>query len=144
MQLTGFAISNGEVSTKDLLVNIAMNWDTSSNLIYEICIAKKDFFGPAYASVKNLGEITLNVEINGLKMPVMLNTAGMHNGVAERMVKVAECGGGGMDNGNSQGGDFNNAREQYAQTEQASGNVNHASLATKTCLRKVCIEQSNQ
>ena len=66
MQVSGFADSNGEISTKNPAIPLAINWDSSSNLVYEIGIAKKEFFGADYTAKDELENIGLNVELNGL------------------------------------------------------------------------------
>jgi len=66
MQVNGFANANGEISTSNIAVHAAINWDSLSNMVYEIAIAKKEFYGAGY-NVKDLsGDITLSVELNGL------------------------------------------------------------------------------
>ena len=63
MQLTGFATNNGEVPIKSNGVQVAINWDSASNLIYEIAISKTGFFGKEYIAKDALAGITLAVEV---------------------------------------------------------------------------------
>ena len=66
MQVNGFANLNGDVPAKDSGVQVAVNWDSASNLIYEVAIAKKEFFGSGYILKDMMEDITLSVEVNGL------------------------------------------------------------------------------
>jgi hypothetical protein len=111
MDVKGFASANGEVPVKNASgLNVAMNWDSASNLIYEIAIPKKEFFGAHYSPKEASEEITLSVEVNALKhMPTEggnknsdgeshgegMNGGGMHGSGME---------GGGMHGGGSYGG----------------------------------------
>ena len=96
MQVTGFATRNGDISTKDTSICAAINWDSTSNLIYEIAIAKKEFFGAAYSSKDAMDDITLSVEINALK-----------NAEGDGKYAGHNSGGGGMHmSGGMQGGGY--------------------------------------
>ena len=72
----------------------------SSNVIYEVAIAKKEFFGAGYTAKDDKDDITLSVELNGLSHSETgdAKTGGYHggnensgdaNGGEENMVAVA-------------------------------------------------------
>jgi hypothetical protein len=116
MQVKGFASANGEIPVKNASgLNVAMNWDSASNLFYEIAIPKKEFFGADYSPKEASEEITLSVEVNALKhMPSEgqnksgdgeshgegMNDGGMHGGG----MHGSGMGGEGMHEGGSYGG----------------------------------------
>jgi hypothetical protein len=68
MDAEGFASGNGIVPVKNPSgINAAINWDSSSDLVYELAIPVKEFFGDGYTAKNATDEITLNVEVNALK-----------------------------------------------------------------------------
>ena len=66
MQVSGFANANGEIPTNNTGIQAAINWDSLSNMVYEIAIAKNEFYGAGYSAKDLSGDITLSVELNGL------------------------------------------------------------------------------
>ncbi len=151
MQVNGFATLNGEVPVKDSLIHVAINWDTSSNLIYEVAIAKKEFFGAGYTVKDDKDDITLSVELNGLSHSETgdAKTGGYHSGDANGGDMSGggghgggmHGGGGGMHGGgggsHGGGGGFNGANEKYQSQEGALlNNPNHASLNEKTSFKQ--------
>ncbi len=137
MQLNGFAITNGEVSTKDSLIQAAVNWDSASNFICEFAIAKKEFFGTNYTAKEAMENITLGVEVNALpksEYPKSRNPvykgSGMHEG-------GMQGGGGGMHGGGRMhGGGFNGGGRQQNTEANPMNNDNTPSLSTKTSFKQ--------
>jgi len=66
MQVNGFAITNGEISINNAGIHAAISWDSVSNMVYEIAIAKNEFYGAGYSAKDLSAGITLSVELNGL------------------------------------------------------------------------------
>ena len=67
MLLEGFTTKNGAVSIHDAAgIQAAINWDSTSNLIYEIAIPKKELLGNEEANRLTSDAITLSVEINAM------------------------------------------------------------------------------
>ena len=66
MHLEGFAAGNGVVPIRGEHVNVAMGWDSTDNLFYEIAIPIKELADPGYTAEELLKELTLEVAINAL------------------------------------------------------------------------------
>lgn len=66
MQVSGFVNTNGEIATDNSSIQAALNWDSSSNIVYEIAIPKTEFYGAGYTAKDLKNDITLTVELNGL------------------------------------------------------------------------------
>ena len=68
MNVEGFASANGEIPvTNSYGIIAAINWDSTSNLIYEIAIPKKEFFGASFSAKDASADINLSVEINKMQ-----------------------------------------------------------------------------
>ncbi len=149
MQVSGFATINGEIPIKDSAIQVAINWDTTSNLIYEVAISKKEFFGEGYTAKDDKDDITLSVELNGLSHSETgdAKTGGYHNGnTSSGDMSGGEGGhGGGMHGGGMHGGGggthgggggFNGASEKYADAQNSLMHPSSASLNTKTSFKQ--------
>jgi hypothetical protein len=151
MQVDGFTNINGEVPVKNAAVQAAINWDTASNLIYEVAISKKEFFGAGYTPKDDKNDITLNVELNGIPHSETgdAKSGGYHEGNTSSGDANGEGGthggggemhgGGGMHGGGMHGGSgggFNGASEKYADAQNTLMHPNSASLNTKTSFKQ--------
>lgn len=140
MQLNGFATINDEVPVKDSLIQVAINWDTTSNLIYEVAIAKKEFFGAGYTAKNDKEEITLSVELNGLLHSETgdAKTGGYHEGnKSGGDMNGEETHGDGTHGGSAHGGGgFNGASEKYADAQNSLMHPSSASLNEKTSFKQ--------
>ncbi len=129
MNVSGFATLNGDVSTNSPALHAAINWDSASNLIYEVSISKKEFFGADYNSKETSGDILLNVEINGL-----------HNIGKNNQNQYSENHEGGMHGGGMHGGGMRNKgfnTDKYNGGQQpSSNNANTVSLNTKASFKQ--------
>jgi len=133
MQVSGFANSNGEIPVKDSAIHVAVNWDTASNMVYEVSIAKKEFFGAGYSAKDLLSDITLNVELNGLSHAETGdakdgNTPSHSNGAHSGM-----HGGGGGTHG---GAGFNGGGEYQKPLSDPMNNTGNVSLNQKTSFKQ--------
>ena len=136
MQVGGFATVSGEVSTKDSLIQAAVNWDSASNFICEFAIAKKEFFGNNYTVKEAKESITLSVEVNALpksestgegRNPVY-KTGGTHGNEA----KGEGMPGGMKTNGNG----FNGGGRYQPKITDPMNNENKISLNTKSSFKQ--------
>lgn len=67
MMAEGFVTQNGTLPIHNAAgIQAAINWDSTSNLIYEIAIPKKEFIGKDEANRLTAKAITLSVEINAM------------------------------------------------------------------------------
>ena len=68
MDVDGFTTAKGEIPLQNPSgITAALNWDTASNLDYEIAIPQKEFFGAGYtAGSVSPSDITLSVELRAL------------------------------------------------------------------------------
>jgi hypothetical protein len=96
MDVKGFAFTNGILPIKGKNITVAMNWDSTGSLFYEIAVPITELFSNGYNAQELAKEITLNVEINALPQPPGRNT--------ERMTAAAPAGGGGGGFGGGGGG----------------------------------------
>lgn len=138
MEVSGFSTLNGQVPVKNPGVQVAVNWDSSSNLIYEIAISKKEFFGADYSSKETSNDITLSVEVNALPRSAATmqgksnyQGGGMHGGMH----------GGGM----HQGGGYNGGGYHHQNGEENS-NINtnsFSSLSQKTSFKQKFVLNNN-
>ena len=137
MQVSGFVNANGEISTNDSDIHVAVNWDSSSNMIYEVAIAKKDFFGTGFTAKDVLGDITMDVELNGLSHSEtgdMKSGGGPHGG---GMHAGMEGSGGSMHGGGMHGGGFNGGGGHGENPEHGNmNNSNNVSLNQKTSFKQ--------
>lgn len=142
MQVSGFLNTVGEISTNNPDIHVAINWDALSNMVYEVAIAKKEFYGADYILKNTLADITLNVELNGLshaeigdaKNGTHSHSSGVHGGMEDggNMGSGMHRGGGGM-----HGGGFSNGGRLPGGNE--GGNMNNAgniSLNQKTSFKQ--------
>ena len=83
MQVSGFSTANGIVPVQDTGLQVAVNWDSASNLIYEVAISKKEFFGAEYTAKEAMEDITLSVELNALPHSALGDekSGGYHTGM---------------------------------------------------------------
>jgi hypothetical protein len=126
MQVSGFATISGEVPVNNYGMHVAINWDTSSNLIYEVAVSKKEFFGVNYSPKDAKNEITLSVELNGLSHT---DIGDAKNSDDHHDTEIHES--------SAHGGGFNGASEKYKSQEGALlNNPNHASLNDKTSFKQ--------
>lgn len=136
MQVSGFTTLNGEVPIKDSLIQVAVNWDSASNLIYEIAIAKKEFFGASYTTKESMEDITLSAEINGLSKSE-LGSEGKTNGYQKTGMQTGGMhDGGGMHGGGMRGGGFNGGGRYGGEARNPMINSNSPSLSTKTSFKQ--------
>jgi len=125
MQVNGFAHTTGEVPVSNSDVKVAVNWDSSNNLIYEVAINKKEFFGDTYSSKDEEGNISLEVEVNGLphydgEKVKAHNSDGMQAGMGD-----------GKQGGSNRGG-FN----QENMPQQSTSGGNNIPLSAKTSFKQ--------
>ena len=111
------------VSNSD--VKVAVNWDSSNNLIYEVAINKKEFFGDTYSSKDEEGNISLEVEVNGLphydgEKVKAYHSDGMQAGMGD-----------GKQGGSNRGG-FN----QENMPQQSTSGGNNIPLSAKTSFKQ--------
>ncbi len=66
MHVEGFISGNGVVPIRGSNINIAMGWDSTNNLFYEIAIPIKQLTTQGYDAAELLKEITLEVAVNAL------------------------------------------------------------------------------
>jgi hypothetical protein len=66
MHVEGFISGNGVVPIRGSNINIAMGWDSTDNLFYEIAIPIKQLTSQGYDAEELLKEITLEVAVNAL------------------------------------------------------------------------------
>ncbi len=136
MHVSGFATVSGEVSTKDSLIQAAVNWDSASNFICEIAIAKKEFFGKNYIAKEAMESITLGVEVNALpksespgegRNPVY-KTGGTHGGEIK--------GEGRPDGMRTNGNGFNGGGKYQHPVTDPMTNENKISLSKKSSFKQ--------
>lgn len=128
MQTSGFAIVNGQVSTKNPAIQAAINWDSAGNIIYELAIAKKEFFGSGYTPKQAMEDITLSVEVNAL--PRSASGDESRNG-GNSYQGGGMHGGGGMHKEGFNGGE----RSEGGETNTMNNN-DRISLSTKTSFKQ--------
>ncbi len=121
MKVQGFATVNGDIPVTDTSgITAAINWDNESNLVYEIAIPKKEFWGADFAAKEALGDITLSVEINGLPRSSSpggeTRSGGYHEGGGMHGMH-----GEGMKGGGQYGGEHGSGR-QWTEEDRASLN----------------------
>lgn len=136
MQVNGFAHANGLVPVNDSDIKVAINWDTASNLIYEVAIAKKEFFGNDYSPKDANDEITLSVEVNGIPHAENSYNHAYHGGGFQG----SGMHGGGMHSGN-RGGNFNRDQNNSntsndAQQSNPLNSNNNFSLSSKASFKQ--------
>ena len=131
MNVSGFADVNGETSINNTNgIKAAINWDSTSNLFYEVAISKKEFYGTYYSPANDIGDITLSVEINGLKDAENLTQGnGGHHWQGGNGDGVA---GGGM-HGNRQ---FNNNSNQNNVGDNTNFQAQKQTLGIKTYFKQ--------
>ncbi|MEP6465663.1 MAG: hypothetical protein ABJB05_05135 [Parafilimonas sp.] len=134
MSVTGFSSANGEIPIDSITgLKAAINWDSTSNLYYEVAIAKKELFGNDFSAKDATADITLNVEINALQHSSGENTgsSGMHGGYH------GNNGGSGMH--------FNNVNENNNESGEQKQNMNadRASLGVKTSFKQKFVLNDN-
>lgn len=143
MQVNGFTHANGLVPINDSDIQVAVNWDTASNLIYEVSIAKKEFLGDNFSAKDIADEITLNVEVNGIPHAETGNNHAYHGGGFQG---GGMRGGGGMHGGN-RGGNFNRDENNNGDGEQQpntlNGNNNNFSLSSKASFKQKFVLNNN-
>jgi hypothetical protein len=66
MHVEGFINGNGVVPIRGSNINIAMGWDSTNNLFYEIAIPIQQLTSQGYDAEELLKEITLEVAVNAL------------------------------------------------------------------------------
>ena len=126
MDVSGLASVDGEVPVKDSpYIKAAINWDSASNLFYELAISKKEFFGSSYTAKDELSDIILSVEVNALshsdagddnKNPVY------YNGKAPQ--------------GNLQGGGFNSGHMHHENAPMHGAGAAGSTLSKKTSFKQ--------
>ncbi len=144
MQVSGFASANGEISTSDSDIHVAVNWDSSSNMIYEVAIAKKEFFGNGFTTKDVLSDITLDVELNGLSHSETGDAktgGGSHGGGMHGSMEGENSGGGshggGIHGSGMHGGGFNSDGQHGSNSPNANmNNSNNVSLNQKTSFKQ--------
>ncbi|HEY2726676.1 MAG TPA: hypothetical protein VGI61_05855 [Parafilimonas sp.] len=144
MNVSGFASANGEVPIDSITgLKAAINWDSTSNLYYEIAIAKKDFFGNDYSAKDAAADITLSVEINALQHSSNESSgssgSGYHGGY--------HGNGGGMRGGNGMHGGYhsNNGNENNNEggEERQNADAGKVSLSVKTSFKQKFVLNDN-
>jgi len=138
MQVNGFTNANGEISTNDSDIHVAVDWDTSANMVYEIAIAKKAFFGAGYSAKDALNDITLNVELNGLSKSETGDAKNGKGGGAHGGFHGGMNGGGGTDDGGgTHGGDgFNGGGSYHKPQLNPMNSDDNVSLNRKTSFKQ--------
>lgn len=130
MQVIGFAHANGEIPVNDSDVKVAVNWDSSNNLIYEVAIKKKEFFGSTYSSKTEGGNINLEVEVNALPHYDGEKIKGYHSdGMQAGMGEEKQTGGG-------NGVGFNQDRMPKGGQQQNTSGGNNIPLSIKTSFKQ--------
>lgn len=103
MTVEGFATAKGSLPLMNATgVVAAMNWDTASNLIYEIAIPEKEFFGDDYRNPgATAATLTLDVVLNALpKEETPDDTRNRPNSGEEPGERRGQFNGGGYGTGN--------------------------------------------
>ena len=102
MNINGFKTTNGVVAIQsDTAINLAVNWDSTNTLNYEMCIPFKIFYGADFTMDDLLKTITLQVKVNAMDAPSSNGSGGDNN----PMSSGGGMGGrsGGMHNMNNNG-----------------------------------------
>lgn len=113
MEVKGFTTKNGLIAINDSSgINVAINWDASNKLIYEIAIPLKELFGNDYTADDLTKDISLSAEINALKA---------HSGSGANNFSGK---GGGRRMGSGERGEGRNRGDQSNGDEKGGGQMN--------------------
>lgn len=108
MLTEGFANQNGTFPMKESKgILIAMNWDSTNTLVYEMAIPLSELFGNGFIAEELTKELTLGVEIFAVERPADMDNANLSSLNTNNGASVVNGGGmqtyGGMGNGTGGG-----------------------------------------
>lgn len=108
MLTNGFSKQNGTFPVKESKgILIAMNWDSTNTLVYEMAIPLSELFGNGFAAEELTKELTLGVELFAVQRPAEMDNANISSLNTNNAASVVNGGGmqtyGGMGNGTGGG-----------------------------------------
>ncbi len=108
MLTNGFATQNGTFPMKESKgILIAMNWDITNTLVYEMAIPLYELFGNGFTTEELTKELILGVEIFAVERPADMDNANLSSLNTNNAASVVNGGGmqtyGGMGNGTGGG-----------------------------------------
>ncbi len=129
MTVEGFTTLQGQVPLADSTgLTAALNWDSASNLGYEIAIPKKEFFGASYTDKDiTAADINLSVTISALPRSASGSDdksnhphGGMHGGGGEGGERRGQFTGGGYNSGTEGGRNWNGGEANVSLDSKSS------------------------
>ncbi len=125
MSIEGFKIQNGVVPIQsDTAISLAVNWDSTNTLNYEMRIPFKTFYGANYSMDDLLKTITLQVKVNAMDAPP--SSGGEGGGMNGGGMGGGGMGGGGGGGMSGRGGGMHNMNNNGMKNRGGGGNRGEA------------------